>query len=219
MSPVRRPATLRRAHSALDATPPSEHKAFVLPIITAPAAELPKSPVVKPIASLKNKVVEEDEPEAKRPSDLSKDEETLLPNQNPGGDAGEPPKKTFLLVDDNQINLRILSAFMKKLARGYVAVSDGKQAVDAYMSNPDQFAGILMDISMPVMDGLEATRLIRTHESKSQLQAVAIVALTGLASESTHQEALQSGVDVFLTKPVSLKTLSQILSGLEEGSP
>lgn len=212
---VQRPSTLRRAHSALDATPPAELKAFPLPIITSPAVESQTSSRQKSIASLKIEAVEEDEPEAKRPSDLSKDE-TPLPNQNPGRGAVELPQKTFLLVDDNQINLRILSAFMKKLARDYVAVSDGKQAVDAYTSNPNVFAGILMDISMPVMDGLEATRLIRAHELRTQLQAVAIVALTGLASESTHQEALQSGVDVFLTKPVSLKTLSQILTGLEE---
>lgn len=209
---VQRPATLRRAQSAFDVTPPTEHRAFPLPIIASPAVESQKSSIAEPP---KDKVTEGDEPEAKLPPNLSK-VETTSSNQNPSRDAVELPKKIFLLVDDNQINLRILSAFMKKLDRDYVAVSDGKQAVDAYTSNPSVFAGILMDISMPVMDGLEATRLIRAHEFKTQLQAVAIVALTGLASESTHEEALQSGVDVFLTKPVSLKTLSKILTGLEE---
>lgn len=67
---------------------------------------------------------------------------------------------------------------------------------------------------MPVMDGLEATRHIRGHERSNQLHPVPIIALTGLASDSTHQEALESGVDVFLTKPVRLKVLTEVLESM-----
>ncbi|KJZ72253.1 hypothetical protein HIM_08395 [Hirsutella minnesotensis 3608] len=108
-------------------------------------------------------------------------EETLL----------EPEKLTvkdkILLVDDNNINLKILSACMRKLGRSYEAVTNGKEAVDAYTQNPGHFAGVLMDISMPVMDGLEATRRIRAFEHGNQLRAVSILALTGLTSDSAHQ--------------------------------
>lgn len=120
-------------------------------------------------------------------------------------------KDMILLVDDNYINLKILSTYMGKLGRSYHAATNGKEAIDAYVRRPDQFVGILMDISMPVMDGLEATRHIRAFESKNQLTAVAILALTGLASDSAYQEALESGVDVFLTKPIRLKALSEVL--------
>ncbi|PWI65254.1 hypothetical protein PCL_07304 [Purpureocillium lilacinum] len=108
----------------------------------------------------------------------------------------------LLLVDDNPINLKILSSSMGKLGQAYQAVTNGREAVEAYMQNPDQFVGVLMDISMPVMDGLEATRQIRAYEQRKKLKAVLIMALTGLASDGVHQEALRSGVDMFLTKPL-----------------
>ena len=123
--------------------------------------------------------------------------------------------RKVLVVDDNYINLKVLSAYMGKLRCAYEAVTNGKEAVEAYMRQPSDFAGILMDISMPVMDGLEATRRIRLHERRNQLSPVAILALTGLASDKTQQEALESGVDVFLTKPVRLKTLSEVLKSLD----
>lgn len=131
-------------------------------------------------------------------------------------DAGENElQRKILLVDDNRINLNILSAYMKKLGRQYEAVSDGKQAIDAYMKHPTHFQGVLMDISMPVMDGLEATRQIRAFERKMQLSAVSIIALTGLVSADTKQEAFESGVDVYLTKPVAFKTLHEVLEAME----
>lgn len=120
----------------------------------------------------------------------------------------------MLLVDDNHINLKVLSAYMKKIGRDYVAVVNGKLAVDAYIQQPEDFAGILMDISMPVMDGLEASRLIREFERRSGRLSIPILVLTGLASDSTHQEALESGVDVFLTKPVRLKALSEAMESM-----
>lgn len=124
-------------------------------------------------------------------------------------------KDKMLLVDDNHINLKVLSAYMGKLGRSYEAVTNGKEALDSYTANPGQFIGVLMDISMPVMDGLEATRRIRALEHKNQLPAVSILALTGLSSDSVHQEALESGVDVYLTKPVRLKALSDVLEKLK----
>lgn len=123
-------------------------------------------------------------------------------------------RDTHLLVDDNHINLKVLSAYMSKLQLPYVAALNGQEAVDAYLANPTRFAAVFMDLSMPVMDGLEATRRIRAHEARNHLRPVTILALTGLASERTHQEAFESGVDVFLTKPVRLETLREQLSSL-----
>ncbi|KAK2053757.1 hsp90-like protein [Colletotrichum caudatum] len=73
------------------------------------------------------------------------------------------------------------------------------------------FQCVLMDISMPVMDGFEATRRIRAIETEQGLARCHIFALTGLASASAQQEAFASGIDLFLTKPVRLKELSNIL--------
>ncbi|RGP72155.1 nik-1 os-1p [Fusarium longipes] len=127
----------------------------------------------------------------------------------------------FLLVDDNFINLKILSSYMKKLKQPYQTASDGLQAVTAYEADPGRFTCVLMDISMPVMDGFEATRRIRAFETAQGLRPALILALTGLASEEAQREAEVSGLDLFLTKPVRLKELGPILRAkgvLEEES-
>ncbi|KAF4450270.1 hypothetical protein F53441_6552 [Fusarium austroafricanum] len=127
----------------------------------------------------------------------------------------------FLLVDDNFINLKILSSYMKKLNQPYQTASDGLEAVTAYEADPGRYSCVLMDISMPVMDGFEATRRIRAFESQQGLRPALILALTGLASEEAQREATVSGLDLFLTKPVRLKELGPILRAkgvLEEES-
>lgn len=121
----------------------------------------------------------------------------------------------MLLVDDNNINLKVLSAFVGKLGRSYEVAVNGQQALETYTKRSGSFAGILMDISMPVMDGFEATRQIRQFEHQHELAATPIVALTGLASHAAQQEALESGVNLFLTKPVRFNTLSEALTSLK----
>lgn len=122
----------------------------------------------------------------------------------------------FLLVDDNPINLKILSSYLHKLGLAYQTATNGREALDVYKRDPAQCKCIFMDISMPVMDGFEATRLIRAHEAElggggGVLPPASIFALSGLASSSAQQEAFWSGVDLFLTKPVKLKELGSIL--------
>ncbi|KAJ3540806.1 hypothetical protein NM208_g4901 [Fusarium decemcellulare] len=104
---------------------------------------------------------------------------------------------TFLLVEDNLINMRMLMAFMKKLGLPYETATDGQQAVDKFRERPGRFGND--DTSGPLRP---RGRLIRC----------AILALTGLASDDAQQEAFASGVDLFLTKPVKLVELSQILT-------
>lgn len=77
---------------------------------------------------------------------------------------------------------------------------------------------VLMDISMPVMDGFEATRQIRAFEQDHGIEPATIVALTGLGSAEAQREAFVSGVDLFLTKPVKLKELTALLKAVQEGT-
>lgn len=118
----------------------------------------------------------------------------------------------FLLVDDNPINLKILCVYMKKLGCSYATAVDGQDAVDKYKAQAGRFKYILMDISMPRLDGMEATRQIRVFEVQQGLQPATVYALSGLASASVQEEALNSGIDLFLTKPVKMKELGLILS-------
>lgn len=121
----------------------------------------------------------------------------------------------FLLVDDNPINVRILMSYIKKLGHRFVCATNGLEAFEAFERSAglggEEFQFVLMDISMPVMDGFESTRRIRALEADRGLPRCNVFALTGLASSSAQQEAFASGIDLFLTKPVRLKELSKIL--------
>lgn len=122
-----------------------------------------------------------------------------------------------LLVDDNAINLRLLQTFMRK--RKYNSISsaeNGVQAVEAVKSSSRNFDVIFMDISMPLLDGFSATRLIREWETANQVKTPAmVIALTGLASGRDQNEAFSSGVDIYMTKPVSFKEVSRLLDNFE----
>ncbi|KAM0346017.1 hypothetical protein ACHAP4_011760 [Fusarium culmorum] len=117
----------------------------------------------------------------------------------------------FLLVEDNPINLKILIYFVNKLKQPYGTAINSKEAIAAYKETPGRFLYIMMDISMPVMDGLEATRQIRAFERYHNIPASVVLAITGLGSESTRDEATRSGVDFFITKPAKLADLKEIL--------
>ncbi|KAH6881376.1 hypothetical protein BKA58DRAFT_1411 [Alternaria rosae] len=125
-----------------------------------------------------------------------------------------------LCVDDNPINLRLLRTFVDKLGHQHVLAADGLEALEACKAASDEESRIdvvLMDINMPIMDGLEATRQIRAHEIRSNLPKVTIIALTGVADTDIQQEANSSGINLFLIKPVRLADLEVILKGVVTG--
>jgi len=128
-----------------------------------------------------------------------------------------PRPLRLLLVDDNKINLQLLVRYCKSKKHDYVTAEDGIEAVEAFCSHQKEaatkFDFVCMDISMPRMDGLEATRRIRSFEQSNGIEASKVIALTGLASAEAQQEAFSSGVDQFMTKPVRLKELGEVLAG------
>ncbi|KAI5197937.1 hypothetical protein AUEXF2481DRAFT_44489 [Aureobasidium subglaciale EXF-2481] len=121
----------------------------------------------------------------------------------------------LLLVDDNAINLKLISALAKKLGVSADTAVDGKDALEAYVAalkTNKPFTTVFMDVSMPIMDGFESTRAIRSHEAETNVAKPArIIALTGLGSAAHRQEAVSSGMDEFRTKPVAMKTLKGLL--------
>ncbi|POS73325.1 hypothetical protein DHEL01_v208281 [Diaporthe helianthi] len=121
---------------------------------------------------------------------------------------------SVLIVDDNAINLKILSAYMKKLKMPYVTAINGLESSEMYAHCPSDYCCILTDISMPIMDGLESARRIRQHERTNRLDQTPIIALTGLAGAGIQQDAVASGVDMFLTRPVTLKRLVEALESV-----
>lgn len=128
-----------------------------------------------------------------------------------------PIQGKILLVEDNQINLRILSQYMSKLSQQYILATNGREALDTYTSSTESIDLILMDVQMPIMDGMEATREIRRWEVKHGLSPTAVVALTAAAGEDIRNEAHASGMDAFLVKPVEMKVLRRVVERLRSG--
>ncbi|RHZ51767.1 hypothetical protein CDV55_100220 [Aspergillus turcosus] len=122
-------------------------------------------------------------------------------------------KARILVVDDNPINLNLMLTFMKKRDLEVLdSAENGKLAVEAVERLQQGYDLIFMDMTMPVMNGFEATRSIRALErERDGCGPATIIALTGLSSSRDESEALASGVDLFLTKPVSFKEVSRLL--------
>jgi len=123
------------------------------------------------------------------------------------------PQKTakILLVEDNIINRMLSQRFLRNLDAEVDMVEDGKEAVS--ITSRNQYDLIFMDCQMPIMDGFQATRLIR----RTQLnQKTPIIALTGLESEDERHACLQSGMNDFISKPF---TQDQLQSALRQWLP
>ena len=118
----------------------------------------------------------------------------------------------LLLVEDNEMNRDMLSRRLVK--RGYeVAIAvDGHEGLEMVKSETPDL--ILMDMSLPVIDGWEATRRIKADP---ETQAIPVVALTAHAMASDREKALEAGCDAYETKPVELKSLLATIEGLLNG--
>jgi CheY-like chemotaxis protein/HPt (histidine-containing phosphotransfer) domain-containing protein len=120
-----------------------------------------------------------------------------------------------LLVEDNAINQRVARRFLERLGCEVHVVGDGKQAVEAFQSN--RYGFILMDMQMPVMDGLEATQRIRQIEGEER--RTPIVALTANAMMGTLERCLEAGMDDYLTKPLDISRLQDVLDRFMGATP
>ncbi|CAI7598873.1 unnamed protein product [Penicillium pancosmium] len=131
-----------------------------------------------------------------------------------GDDTGALPddRPIVLLVEDNPVNLKIIEACVKNAKLPYETAVNGLEALNKYKAQ--RFDAVIMDISMPIMDGLSATREMRHFEKMGGLDPTTIIILTAFLSAETQQEAAISGVNEFLTKPTPLKQLKQMLQNL-----
>ncbi|KAJ5215398.1 uncharacterized protein N7498_001805 [Penicillium cinerascens] len=137
---------------------------------------------------------------------------TALNDDNYTSQSQQTAATKILIVDDNAINVRVLVEFMKKLGCDNQTASNGLEALNLFKANASSIAMILMDISMPVMDGIESARRIREFERKSETEShVKIVALTGVAQTELQRDAIGSGMDMFLTKPVRMESLVPLI--------
>ena len=142
--------------------------------------------------------------EFEKAQDVKKDEKTQL-------DLKEEIKNynqnlNILIVDDNQINLLLISEVLKRLNIKFVLAQNGQIAIDK--CKEEKFDIILMDNNMPIMNGIEATNILK-NEFKLQTP---IIALTANSLEGDKEEFLKNGMDDYLSKPFNINKLIDIIN-------
>lgn len=111
----------------------------------------------------------------------------------------------ILVVEDSESNQALIEIYFKQTTCNLDFADDGDKAVDMFKDS--QYDLVLMDIQMPVMDGYEATRLIREIEQDKGIGPTPIVAVTANAFKEDQDQCLAAGCTDYLTKPVSKATL------------
>ncbi|MDM8349420.1 response regulator [Pseudomonas sp. sp1636] len=121
--------------------------------------------------------------------------------------SSRPPR--VLCVDDNPANLLLVQTLLDDMGAQVSTANSGYEALEK--AQQESFELILMDVQMPGMDGRQTTEAIRQHESEHNLPPVPIVALTAHALANEKRALLQSGLDDYLTKPISERQLAQVV--------
>lgn len=119
----------------------------------------------------------------------------------------------ILLVEDNLLNQRIVTFSLKKFNHEVTIANNGLEAVQIFRNN--KFDVILMDIMMPIMDGLEATIQIREDEKNSNSDSrTPIIALTANTMDNDRDTCISYGMDDFMSKPFDIEKLNVIFNEL-----
>ena len=115
----------------------------------------------------------------------------------------------ILIVDDDSFNIYSLEIMFKLMNVKYESAYNGKVAIDKVIQNP-KISFIFMDCNMPLMDGWEATKILREKMKKGDIQNIPIVAVTAYCDEENKMKCYKAGMDEILSKPVTKKDIIQI---------
>jgi two-component system sensor histidine kinase/response regulator len=158
----------------------------------------------------------------RKPFRLDKLEEILRPEKaGPPVEHFPPPDLQpfpVLVAEDNKVNQKVIRMTLEKIGVVPVVVENGRQAVE--MLQNEQFPLVLLDIQMPVMDGLSAARAIRELQNAGQLASTAkpyLVALTANAFSEDRAAALAAGCDEYFSKPVKFSDLAELVRRFRAG--
>ena len=132
-------------------------------------------------------------------------------------DIGSGMEGRVLIAEDHPLNREVIVRLLKKLNIEATCVENGEKALETLRaSEPGYYQMVLMDLRMPVMDGITATRAIRTLDDK-RLAAIPIAALTADAFNEDMERCMSAGMDAFLSKPVNINELSGVLQKMLGG--
>ena len=130
----------------------------------------------------------------------------------PMSSAGAKAPRTILLAEDNAVNRKLVTRLLEKHGYHVVVTENGRAALEALQRH--SVDAVLMDVQMPVMDGLEAIRIIRENEQKTGSR-LPIIALTAHAMKGDRERCLGVGADDYLTKPIRTADLLVALARIE----
>jgi signal transduction histidine kinase/CheY-like chemotaxis protein len=123
--------------------------------------------------------------------------------------------KVVLLVEDHLVNQRLTRLILEKAGYRVIVASNGQEAIDTFLKTVG-IGFVLMDMQMPVLDGLEATRQIRKAESKRKMPRTPIVAMTAHAMKGDQEKCLEAGCDTYVSKPFMVETLLNALGSIAD---
>lgn len=139
---------------------------------------------------------------AEKPEQIEKSEEVSEECQKNFGKAEGLAGVRILVAEDNELNLEITRAVLEEAGAEVTAVENGQEAVERYLAAPEYyFQMVLLDIMMPVMNGYEAARTIRSS-GRADAGTIPMAAITAYVSEEARIESFRAGISVFLTKPL-----------------
>jgi CheY-like chemotaxis protein len=116
--------------------------------------------------------------------------------------------KNILVIEDNELNMKLIRAVLSISDYQLIEASDAETGI-RLAHNQKPFL-ILMDIQLPGMDGLEATRIIKAD---SELKDIPVVALTSFAMQGDREKAIESGCDDYITKPFDVEDVLKLIDG------
>lgn len=125
-------------------------------------------------------------------------------------------QKKILLAEDCPVSQMIVTDFIGKAGFGFAVVGTGLEAVHSALSG--SYDLVLMDVQMPLMDGVEATRQIRKAEAAGGGRRVPIVAMTAYVLQEDQNQCFDAGMDDYLQKPIDADRLCEVLEKWLEGS-
>jgi two-component system, sensor histidine kinase and response regulator len=116
--------------------------------------------------------------------------------------------KTILLAEDNLVNRKLVAYILSREGYQLEIAETGQQALEKFLANPDKFALILMDVQMPVLDGIEAVKIIRSKG----FTGIPVIAMTAQSLTGDREKCLEAGMNDYVSKPIKKTNFLEVIN-------
>ena len=139
-------------------------------------------------------------------------QDLLVSAEDVEAESSWPQSVKILLVDDNRVNLLVAEGILEEMGLEADIANNGEEAIKTLLnSNDDPYSIVLMDCQMPIMDGYEATRVLRDGLAGERHKDIPVVAMTANAMDGDKEKCFTSGMSDYITKPIDAKLLESTL--------